>query len=143
MVRLNFFLCPFLSCSAHTRFFSSSQMHTERPLTCLCFFFPSCFFFLLKEGMTDLGVSSYESTSSVAAASERDLDRSVRPSEACQAVSKAAQDILKAATRRQTLLKDACKELARLFSKHNKSLLSLITEMEKHKQIQKQRRQRL
>ena len=79
----------------------------------------------------------------MAAASERDLDRSVRPSEACQAVSKAAQDILKAATRRQTLLKDACKELARLFSKHNKSLLSLITEMEKHKQIQKQRRQRL
>ena len=93
--------------------------------------------------MTDLGVSSYESTSSVAAASERDLDRSVRPSEACQAVSKAAHDILKAATRRQTLLKDACKELARLFSKHNISFLSLITEMEKHKQIQKQRRQRL
>ena len=68
--------------------------------------------------MTDSGVSSYESTSSVAAALERDLDRSVRPSEACQAVTEAARDILKAASYRQKLLKDACQALARLFPTH-------------------------
>ena len=65
--------------------------------------------------MTDSAVSSYESTSSAAAASERDLDRSVQPKEVRRAVAKAANDILKAASRRQTLLKDACKALARLF----------------------------
>ena len=67
--------------------------------------------------MTDLGA---ESTSSVAAALERDLDRSVRPAEAYQAVTEAAKDIYKAASFRQKLLKDACQELVRSFQKqHN------------------------
>ena len=64
--------------------------------------------------MSEGSVSSFESTSSAVAASERDLDKYVQPSEVCRAVTKAANDILKAASRRQTLLKDACRALARL-----------------------------
>ena len=58
--------------------------------------------------------SPYESTSSAAAARERDLEQGVRPAEACRAVAKAAKDILKAASRRHKLLKEACKALAGL-----------------------------